>query len=94
MPAMAASTLMLKASDGTMIYINDTGYLYPADNKRIDRKDPSWGGDRRVLFPHHSCVQHAHRAARLAYAHGDRLHHDYEAELAAAAKNSNDQAKQ
>jgi len=41
---------MLKASDGTMIYINNTGYLYPIDNKPIDRNDPSWGGDREFYF--------------------------------------------
>jgi len=41
---------MLKASDGTMIYINNTGYLYPADNKPVDRNDPSWGGDRDFYF--------------------------------------------
>jgi hypothetical protein len=41
---------MLKASDGTMIYINNTGYLYPMDNKPIDRNDPSWGGDREFYF--------------------------------------------
>ncbi|MGA3294989.1 MAG: DUF3237 domain-containing protein [Candidatus Acidiferrales bacterium] len=41
---------MLQASDGTMIYINNTGYLYPADGKPIDRNDPSWGGDREFYF--------------------------------------------
>jgi len=41
---------MLKASDGTMIYINNTGYLYPLDGKPIDRNDPSWGGDREFYF--------------------------------------------
>jgi len=41
---------MLKASDGTMIYINNTGYLYPIDGKPIDRSDPSWGGDREFYF--------------------------------------------
>jgi len=41
---------MLKASDGTMIYINNTGYLYPIDGKPIDRNDPSWGGDREFYF--------------------------------------------
>jgi len=41
---------MLKASDGTMIYINNTGYHYPLDNKPIDRNDPSWGGDREFYF--------------------------------------------
>jgi hypothetical protein len=41
---------MLKASDGTMIYINNTGYLYPIDGKPIDRTDPSWGGDREFYF--------------------------------------------
>ena len=41
---------MLQASDGTMIYINNTGYIYPADNKPIDRNDPSWGGDRDFYF--------------------------------------------
>lgn len=41
---------MLKASDGTMIYINNTGYLYPADGRPIDRNDPSWGGDREFYF--------------------------------------------
>ena len=41
---------MLQASDGTMIYINNTGYLYPVDGKPIDRNDPSWGGDREFYF--------------------------------------------
>jgi Protein of unknown function (DUF3237) len=41
---------MLKASDGTMIYIHNTGYLYPLDGKPIDRNDPSWGGDREFYF--------------------------------------------
>ena len=41
---------MLKASDGTMIYINNTGYLYPIDGKPIDRNDPSWGVDREFYF--------------------------------------------
>jgi len=41
---------MLEASDGTMIYIHNTGYLYPVDGKPIDRNDPSWGGDRPFYF--------------------------------------------
>ncbi|HXX18793.1 MAG TPA: DUF3237 domain-containing protein [Candidatus Acidoferrum sp.] len=41
---------MLKASDGTMIYIHNEGYLYPLDGKPIDRNDPSWGGDREFYF--------------------------------------------
>ena len=41
---------MLQASDGTMIYINNTGYLYPQDGKPIDRNDPTWGGDREFYF--------------------------------------------
>ena len=41
---------MLKASDGTMIYIHNEGYLYPIDGKPIDRNDPSWGGDREFYF--------------------------------------------
>ncbi len=41
---------MLQASDGTMIYINNTGFIYPADRKPIDRDDPSWGGDREYYF--------------------------------------------
>ncbi|HXQ25447.1 MAG TPA: DUF3237 domain-containing protein [Candidatus Acidoferrales bacterium] len=41
---------MLQASDGTMIYINNMGYLYPIDGKPIDRNDPSWGGDREFYF--------------------------------------------
>ncbi|MBZ5694255.1 MAG: DUF3237 domain-containing protein [Acidobacteriia bacterium] len=41
---------MLQASDGTMIYINNAGYLYPIDGKPIDRNDPSWGGDREFYF--------------------------------------------
>jgi hypothetical protein len=41
---------MLQASDGAMIYINNTGYLYAADNKPLDRNDPSWGGDREFYF--------------------------------------------
>ena len=34
---------MLQASDGAMIYIHNTGYLYPADGKPLDRSDP-YGG--------------------------------------------------
>ncbi|HUA00827.1 MAG TPA: DUF3237 domain-containing protein [Candidatus Aquilonibacter sp.] len=41
---------MLQASDGTMIYIHNTGYLYPLDGKPLDRNDPSWGGDRPFYF--------------------------------------------
>ena len=41
---------MLQASDGAIIYINNTGYLYPTDNKPLDRSDPSWGGDREFYF--------------------------------------------
>jgi hypothetical protein len=41
---------MLQASDGAMIYINNMGYLYPADGKPLDRNDPSWGGDREYYF--------------------------------------------
>ncbi len=41
---------MLQAADGTMIYINNTGYLYPKDGKPIDRNDPTWGGDREFYF--------------------------------------------
>ena len=41
---------MLQASDGTMIYINNQGYLYPLDGKPIDRNDPTWGGDREFYF--------------------------------------------
>jgi hypothetical protein len=41
---------MLQASDGTYIYIHNTGYLYPMDGKPIDRNDPSWGGDREFYF--------------------------------------------
>jgi hypothetical protein len=41
---------MLEASDGTMIYINNMGYLYPKDGKPIDQNDPSWGGDREHYF--------------------------------------------
>ncbi|MGH9737930.1 MAG: DUF3237 domain-containing protein [Candidatus Acidiferrales bacterium] len=41
---------MLQASDGAMIYINNTGYLHPVDGKPIDRNDPSWGGDREFYF--------------------------------------------
>jgi hypothetical protein len=41
---------MLQASDGTMIYINNTGYLYATGGKAIDRNDPSWGGDDDFYF--------------------------------------------
>ena len=41
---------MLQASDGTMIYINNTGYIYPKNGKPIDRNDPSWGGDSDFYF--------------------------------------------
>lgn len=41
---------MLQASDGAMIYINNTGYLYATSGKPIDRNDPSWGGDSDFYF--------------------------------------------
>jgi hypothetical protein len=41
---------MLQASDGTMIYINNTGYIYLKNGKAIDRNDPSWGGDSDFYF--------------------------------------------
>jgi hypothetical protein len=41
---------MLQASDGTMIYINNTGYIYLKSGKAIDRNDPSWGGDSDFYF--------------------------------------------
>ena len=41
---------MLKASDGTMIYIHNEGYLYPVDGKPLDRNDPSWGGDSEFYY--------------------------------------------
>ena len=41
---------MLQASDGTMIYINNTGYLYRTDGKEVSRDDPSWGGDAEFYF--------------------------------------------
>jgi len=41
---------MLQASDGAMIYINNTGYLYAISGKPIDRNDPTWGGDSDFYF--------------------------------------------
>jgi hypothetical protein len=41
---------MLEASDGTMIYINNTGYLYRTDRKELSREDPTWGGDASFYF--------------------------------------------
>jgi len=41
---------MLQASDGTMIYINNTGYIYLKNGQAIDRNDPSWGGDSDFYF--------------------------------------------
>lgn len=41
---------MLEASDGTMIYIHNTGYLYRTDRKEISRDDPTWGGDADFYF--------------------------------------------
>ena len=41
---------MLQAFDGTMIYIHNTGYIYPKNGKAIDRNDPSWGGDSDFYF--------------------------------------------
>lgn len=41
---------MLEASDGTMIYINNTGYLYRTDRKELSRDDPTWGGDAEFYF--------------------------------------------
>jgi hypothetical protein len=41
---------MLEASDGTMIYIHNTGYLFRKDGKEISRDDPTWGGDAEFYF--------------------------------------------
>jgi hypothetical protein len=41
---------MLQASDGAMIYINNTGYLYRKDGKDVSRDDPTWGGDAEFYF--------------------------------------------
>jgi hypothetical protein len=41
---------MLQADDGTWIYINNMGYLYPKDGSETPRNDPSWGGDREYYF--------------------------------------------
>jgi hypothetical protein len=41
---------MLQASDGTMIYINNTGYIYLKNGQAINRNDPSWGGDSDFYF--------------------------------------------
>jgi Protein of unknown function (DUF3237) len=41
---------MLQASDGAMIYIHNTGYIYRTDNQQISRNDPSWNGDADYYF--------------------------------------------
>jgi len=41
---------MLQASDGAMIYIHNTGYIYRKDNQPISRNDPSWNGDADYYF--------------------------------------------
>jgi Protein of unknown function (DUF3237) len=41
---------MLQASDGAMIYIHNTGYIYRTDNQPISRNDPSWNGDADYYF--------------------------------------------
>ena len=62
---------MLKASGGTMIYINNTGYLYPMDGKPLDRNDPSWGGDREFYFRITPVFDTTRRTARLVNANRD-----------------------
>jgi len=41
---------MLQASDGAMIYIHNTGYIYRKDQQPMSRNDPSWGGDAEYYF--------------------------------------------
>jgi hypothetical protein len=41
---------MLEASDGSPIYIHNSGYLYPLDGSETRLDDPSWGGDREFYF--------------------------------------------
>ncbi|TJY69655.1 DUF3237 domain-containing protein [Arthrobacter sp. CAU 1506] len=41
---------MLEASDGSPIYIHNSGYLYPMDGSETRLDDPSWGGDREFYF--------------------------------------------
>jgi hypothetical protein len=41
---------MLEASDGAMIYINNTGYLYQSDGQEAPKNDPTWGGDANFYF--------------------------------------------
>lgn len=49
---------MLEADDGTLIYINNLGYLYRTDGKTTDPKDPRWGPDVPSYFrctPYFDC---------------------------------------
>lgn len=42
---------MLETDDGSLIYINNMGQLYPIDGKTIDYAgDPRWGGDGEFYF--------------------------------------------
>lgn len=41
---------MLEATDGSLIYINNSGYLYPMDGSETPRDDPAWGGGTRDFY--------------------------------------------
>jgi hypothetical protein len=41
---------MLEASDGALIYIHNTGHLYPKDGSLIPRDDPAWGGGQQEFY--------------------------------------------
>lgn len=41
---------MLEAADGSPIYINNRGYLYPVDGSATRFEDPTWGGEQEFYF--------------------------------------------
>lgn len=41
---------MLEASDGSPIYIHNSGYLYALDGSETPTDDPAWGADKEFYF--------------------------------------------
>lgn len=54
---------MLEADDGTLIYLNNLGYLYRTDGKETNMKDPRWGPEVPSYFrltPYFDCPKGKH----------------------------------
>jgi hypothetical protein len=49
-PAGLNAHYMLEATDGSLIYLHNRGYLYRTDGKDTPLDDPTWGGDAPHYF--------------------------------------------